>query len=321
MPEPATILFCHCAHARVIPRTVQEKVLSALRGSGRAFEQTPDLCGLSARQRRAGYEPRQEPDLKALVRRGRLTIVACHERAVRWLFAAAGADLPAEGAQILNMRTQPAGKIVRALLGRQAARRKPAPGKGRLTRRGESGWVPWFPVIDYDRCRNCRQCLGFCLFGVYALDPEGKVRVENPTHCKTNCPACARICPEAAIIFPKYDAAPINGDRVQPGDLKRQKMKVDLSKVLKEDAYRVLRARGRSGAVLPAGELDASKAVRERDKCSRASSPAEAVVPLEDLLSSPTLRAIPPARTDPGRRRRGRSRPSDSGAKDDDARG
>ena len=28
------------------------------------------------------------------------------------------------------------------------------------------GWKPWFPVIDYDRCTNCMQCLSFCLFGV-----------------------------------------------------------------------------------------------------------------------------------------------------------
>ena len=73
-------------------------------------------------------------------------------------------------------------------------------------------WVPWFPVIDYDRCRNCKQCLNFCLFGVYQLSPEGKVEVQNPSGCKTNCPACARMCPQKAIIFPKYADAPINGD-------------------------------------------------------------------------------------------------------------
>src|SRR5690349_15887991 len=35
------------------------------------------------------------------------------------------------------------------------------------------GWKPWFPVIDYDRCTNCMQCLSFCLFGVYGADREG----------------------------------------------------------------------------------------------------------------------------------------------------
>ena len=31
-------------------------------------------------------------------------------------------------------------------------------------------WKPWFPVIDYDRCTNCMQCLSFCLFGVYGVE-------------------------------------------------------------------------------------------------------------------------------------------------------
>ena len=31
-------------------------------------------------------------------------------------------------------------------------------------------WKPWFPVIDYDRCTNCMQCLSFCLFDVYGVE-------------------------------------------------------------------------------------------------------------------------------------------------------
>ena len=50
--------------------------------------------------------------------------------------------------------------------------------------------------------------------------------------CKTNCPACSRVCPEAAIIFPKYASGPINGDVVSDADLKREKMKVDISALL-----------------------------------------------------------------------------------------
>jgi Pyruvate/2-oxoacid:ferredoxin oxidoreductase delta subunit len=67
-------------------------------------------------------------------------------------------------------------------------------------------WKPWFPVIDYDRCTNCMQCLSFCLFGVYGVDEEQKIQVQNNDNCKTNCPACSRVCPEAAIMFPKYKA-------------------------------------------------------------------------------------------------------------------
>ncbi|MHB1309053.1 MAG: 4Fe-4S dicluster domain-containing protein, partial [Limisphaerales bacterium] len=65
-------------------------------------------------------------------------------------------------------------------------------------------WTPWFPVIDGDRCTNCMQCLSFCLFGVYGVDEAKNIQVQNHDNCKTNCPACSRVCPEAAIIFPKY---------------------------------------------------------------------------------------------------------------------
>ena len=30
----------------------------------------------------------------------------------------------------------------------------------------------WYPVIDYDRCTNCMECIDFCLFGVYGVDGQ-----------------------------------------------------------------------------------------------------------------------------------------------------
>ncbi len=60
----------------------------------------------------------------------------------------------------------------------------------------------WYPVVDYSRCRRCLQCLNFCLFGVYALDKDGTLRVARPDACRDGCPACARLCPTGAIIFP-----------------------------------------------------------------------------------------------------------------------
>ena len=96
-------------------------------------------------------------------------------------------------------------------------------------------WKPWFPVIDYQRCTNCMQCLSFCLFDVYGVDAESEITVKNPDKCKTNCPACSRVCPEVAILFPKYGAGPINGDEVKTEDLEREKMKVDISALLGGD--------------------------------------------------------------------------------------
>ncbi|MHB8996740.1 MAG: ATP-binding protein [Armatimonadota bacterium] len=67
----------------------------------------------------------------------------------------------------------------------------------------------WYPVVDLSRCTNCGHCLQFCLFGVYELDEADQVRVTQPDSCKAGCPACSRICPSSAIMFPLYhqDAA------------------------------------------------------------------------------------------------------------------
>ena len=69
----------------------------------------------------------------------------------------------------------------------------------------------WYPVVDYSRCSGCRQCADFCLFGVYSAEKEGGVRVVRPDNCKTGCPACARVCPQSAIIFAEYEDAEIAG--------------------------------------------------------------------------------------------------------------
>ena len=64
----------------------------------------------------------------------------------------------------------------------------------------------WYPVVDYSRCASCRQCMQFCLFGVYEVDDAGELTVRNPDNCKPGCPACSRVCPSGAIIFPLCDS-------------------------------------------------------------------------------------------------------------------
>ncbi len=128
-------------------------------------------------------------------------------------------------------------------------------------------WKPWFPVIDYDRCTNCMQCLSFCLFGVYGADANQRIQVQNHDNCKTNCPACSRVCPEAAIMFPKYKAGPINGDVVSDADLQREKMKIDISALLGGDVYQMLRERSERAKSRFSKERDSEKALKERQKC------------------------------------------------------
>ena len=168
-----------------------------------------------------------------------MAIVACFPRAVRGLFAAAGVKLDTEKVRIFNMRTQSPDEILAGLPGDGVAASEPRalPGK-------EGDWVPWFPVIDHDRCKNCKQCLNFCLFGTYGLSAEGQVEVQNPAGCKTNCPACARICPAQAIIFPKYADAPINGAEVAESAEAADKPAPDLRAMLKQgDVYDRIRRR------------------------------------------------------------------------------
>lgn len=407
MTETPSILYCHCAYAQVAPPAVKAAVLGKLCEAGLSFTAVADLCELSARQ---------DPALARLAAGPALKIVACHPRAVKWLFAAAQAPLPPDGAQILNMRELSAAELTEALLSdgpkpnvpagepmanpagsgaisqgaagahpatsatnapapsapqlalRQSAasqplapadrcallrallekgcavtvaferRHAPADGAsdllievslpaarpelpappGRPTARFQdiSGWPishvialveaaraelnapkpgdwqPWFPVIDYDRCTNCLQCLSFCLFGVFGVDAQRRVRVEHAESCKNNCPACARVCPEAAIIFPKYKAGPINGQEAGAAEWPGEKMKVDISALLGGDIYSVLRERGQRAKVRFSKERDPDAALLERQRCLRELAQLNGIPP-EVLMALPSPAELP----------------------------
>jgi hypothetical protein len=115
METTRRILYCHCAYAQVVPKAVKEEVLRRLGESGVAFDAVPDLCEMSARG---------DPALKQLAAGGGVKIAACYPRAVKWLFNAAGVPLPAEGVEVVNMRTEPAEKVVEAVLGPGFARKE-----------------------------------------------------------------------------------------------------------------------------------------------------------------------------------------------------
>jgi Pyruvate/2-oxoacid:ferredoxin oxidoreductase delta subunit len=151
-------------------------------------------------------------------------------------------------------------------------------------------WKPWFPVIDYDRCTNCMQCLTFCLFDVYSVK-DSQITVTNEDKCKTDCPACSRVCPEVAILFPKYSKGPINGDVVKEEDIKREKMKVDISSLLGGDILSKLRTRHTDAKNRFSKERDESKALRERERCLKKLK-EELDIPDSVLKSLPTAAMI-----------------------------
>jgi len=103
----------------------------------------------------------------------------------------------------------------------------------------------WYPVIDYSRCTNCMECIDFCLFGVYGVDALDRILVEQQDNCKKGCPACSRVCPANAIIFPHHKTAAIAGADGEVGGLR-----IDLTKLFGGDE----------------GESALEMAVKERDR-------------------------------------------------------
>lgn len=112
----------------------------------------------------------------------------------------------------------------------------------------------WYPVIDFSRCTNCMECIDFCLFGVYGIDQSETIVVEQPDNCRKGCPACSRVCPENAIMFPRHKTPAIAGDPHVGGPAK-----IDLSQLF-----------GKPEKMDAANEME--RAIKERERHRRQSS-------------------------------------------------
>ena len=103
--------------------------------------------------------------------------------------------------------------------------------------------TPWFPVIDRARCNGCGTCADYCLFSVYTADnnlpPNKKIRVTMPQYCKVGCPACARLCPTGALMFPFCHEPELNGALDDP----QAHSRTDTLAALGDDPMRVLAER------------------------------------------------------------------------------
>ncbi len=244
------ILFCRCLGADTIPGDVRERVGQLLDGSAADVTIVDDLCSLVAAR---------DGRLAELVAEGELIVMACHPRGVRSLFKAAGVDLDPARSRIIDLRRvdwAAAEEAVPAATEGPPAAPESVPGGN-----------AWFPVIDRDRCSKCRQCVDFCLFGVYSLDDDGRPQVEHPLNCKDNCPACARVCPEVAIIFPKVGEVPLDGDEIEDEALEQARVKVDVETFLGDDVYTALKERRRKArARLLRKREDREKALEERKR-------------------------------------------------------
>jgi len=112
----------------------------------------------------------------------------------------------------------------------------------------------WYPVIDFSRCTNCMECIDFCLFGVYGVDRIDTILVEQPDNCRKGCPACSRVCPENAIMFPQHKTPAIAGS-----DDVAASLKIDLSQLFGAPAS------GKSAEEIAAMERDEQLVMAGRD--------------------------------------------------------
>jgi hypothetical protein len=105
--QPAGILYCHCAYAKVVAAEVKTAVLQGLAAANVEFDAVPDLCEMAARG---------DSRLREIAAGGGLRVAACYPRAVKWLFASAGAPLHEQNVRIWNMRVEPAETVIAGLV-------------------------------------------------------------------------------------------------------------------------------------------------------------------------------------------------------------
>jgi len=69
------------------------------------------------------------------------------------------------------------------------------------------GKIPWYPLIDYEKCNLCNadaQCLKFCPHDVYAVEGNPpKLVIKNPDNCVVFCRSCRVVCATDALGFPQ----------------------------------------------------------------------------------------------------------------------
>ena len=197
-----TITVCACVFRKIIDREEIIRLVSALTNAGQTVTVIPDLCKVAI----------SDAGQMAIV--ASTAIVACYPRAVKSIFD----SLELNPARVFDMRNHSSEQVLSEMGISKPVFSPEQPFPELLL---DEEQETWYPVIDRERCTNCNKCHDFCLFGVYSVK-HGDVKVTQPQNCKNNCPACARVCPSKAIIFPKYEKSPINGglhDEEQLGDI------------------------------------------------------------------------------------------------------
>jgi NAD-dependent dihydropyrimidine dehydrogenase PreA subunit/mannose/fructose-specific phosphotransferase system component IIA len=249
------IVFCNCGSERIEQERLQT-IKKNLIDSHSDLIIISDLCGASVLN--------QEKLKSVFSVDDEYVIIGCHSRALQLLLEKAGIKSGDYSVKFINFFESDNKDIFKEIssFGKGT---DPAQ-KAEITEIGNpDGWPSWFPLIDYSRCTSCGQCSDFCLFGVYDKT-EGKVNVVKPQECKINCPACARICPQTAIIFPKYKPGGAIGGSDVIDEISEQKRQAeDINNLLNGDIYSALEQRKHKRKSIIREEA-MNKAIEERLK-------------------------------------------------------
>lgn len=207
MDKINSAMICKCQVYHRVDQEKLEQVIAAVQEAGISIRIADDLC----------YEAVHHPEKLQQTD----VVIGCHKRTLAALCTYAGAeriqhvfDVDTDLQQIIESLG------IASVKTDTCESCDPVP----------EDWVAWFPVIDQNRCVECGKCADFCMFGVYTFE-EKTIKVVKPSGCKTDCPACARMCPANAIIFPKSTEANINGSlahAVKPDAQQNQSLRARL---------------------------------------------------------------------------------------------
>jgi NAD-dependent dihydropyrimidine dehydrogenase PreA subunit len=226
-----TVVFCNCG-ANLLGPSRTAAISGHLKQAGHPFTEISDLCGTSV--------DRKSETRGLLLSADEILIIACFPRAVKLLLENCGIDHQSLQLSFINFRELTDAQVIDGIHTFFAGHNDSGES---VAFQGNSQWPAWFPVIDHSRCNTCGQCADFCLFGVYEKI-DGKVVVVHPKECKNNCPACARICPQTAIIFPKYEhAGAIAGAETIDEISEQHRQQLDIETILGSNIYQALALR------------------------------------------------------------------------------